>query len=56
MTVLAVRARGVGAVGQAAQGLQQSVAYLPGAAFKKRLDGVSRENAALIPSMNLDKN
>jgi len=41
---------------KAAQGLQQSVAYLPGAAFKKRLDGVSRENAALIPSMNLDKN
>ncbi|MBH1965844.1 MAG: tripartite tricarboxylate transporter substrate binding protein [Comamonadaceae bacterium] len=39
-----------------AQTLQQTTAYLPGAAFKARLEKVSRENAELIPSIGLEKN
>lgn len=39
-----------------AQALQQATAYLPAAAFKARLDKVSRENAELIPSIGMEKN
>ena len=39
-----------------AQTLQQATAYLPGAAFKARLEKVYRENAELIPSIGLEKN
>ncbi len=42
--------------GKTAQTLQQSPAYLPGAAFKQRLALVSRENAQLVSSMKLEKN
>ena len=41
---------------KAAHALQQTPAYLPGAAFKQRLDKVSRENAELIPAIGLEKN
>lgn len=41
---------------KAAVPLQQTTAYLPGDAFKKRLQKVSSENATLVPAMGLEKN
>lgn len=42
--------------GKTARGLQQSPAYLPSAAFKVRLDKVSRENGELAQAIGLEKN
>lgn len=39
-----------------AQTLQQTTAYLPGAAFKARIERTYRANAELVPDLNLEKN